>query len=70
MSHYIELRYSNDGGNNYSDWQSRETGNTGAFLTELVWRRLGMARERIWELRDTSTVAADVMGAMVMVEGE
>lgn len=70
MSHYIELRYSNDGGNNWTDWQSRETGETGAFRTQLVWRRLGMARERTWELRDTSPVAADIMGAELMMEGE
>jgi hypothetical protein len=66
MSHYVQLRYSNDGGNNYSMWQERETGETGAFLSELIWRRLGMTKHRIWEYRDTSNVAADILGAEIM----
>ena len=66
MTAYIEVRYSNDGGQNYSNWQFRETGATGSFLTPLIWRRLGMAREeRIWEFRDTSNVAAEILAAQI-----
>ena len=69
MSHFIEIRYSNDGGNNYSNWQSREGGDTGSFLKPLVWRRLGLAKEeRIWEFRDTSNVAAEVLAASIQGE--
>lgn len=69
MTAYVEVRYSNDGGNNWSDWQARESGATGAFLEPLIWRRLGRAKEeRIWEFRDTSNVASDVMAAMLQVE--
>jgi hypothetical protein len=68
MSHYVELRYSNDGGNNYSMWQPRESGDAGAFLTEMVWRRLGFAKHRVWEIRDTSNVAADILGAEIFAE--
>jgi hypothetical protein len=70
MTHLVSLRYSNDGGENESMWQSRESGSTGAFLTQLVWRRLGFARERIWEICDTSNVAADVLGMSIDMESE
>jgi hypothetical protein len=66
MSHYIELRYSNRGGYNYGNWQARDGGATGSFLTPLIWRRLGMAKEeRIWEFRDTSNVAAEILAAQI-----
>lgn len=69
MSHYIEVRYSNDGGHNYGNWQAREGGNTGSFLTPLIWRRLGMAKEeRIWEFRDTSDTAAEILAAQIQGE--
>ena len=68
MSHFIELRYANTG-NNYSNWQSREGGATGSFLKPLIWRRLGFAKEeRIWEFRDTSNVAAEVLAASIQGE--
>ena len=65
------MRYSNDGGHNYGSWQSRETGETGAFLKPLIWRRLGLVKdERIWEFRDTSNVAAEVLGCYIDAEGQ
>jgi hypothetical protein len=71
MSHFIELRYSNDGGNNYGGWKLREGGDTGQFLKPLIWRRLGFFKEqRIYEFRDTSDVAAEVLGCFVDVEAE
>ena len=68
MTAIIAVRYSDDGCNNWSNWQERECGDTGAFLKPLVWRRLGRIKEeRIWEFRDTSNVAADVMAASIQV---
>ena len=71
MSHVIELRYSRDGGENYTLWQPRESGETGRFLTPLIWRRLGLVQEeRIWEIRDTSNVPAEILDCMIDAEGE
>lgn len=71
MTVYVEMRYSNDGGHNYSNWQAREAGGTGAFLTPMVWRRLGRSRdERIWEFRDTSDAPQDLMAAAIYMEAE
>lgn len=70
MSHFIDLRYSNDGGHNYSNWRELAAGDTGDFLQPLIARRLGVCRHRIWEFRDASDVAADVLGCSIFIEGE
>lgn len=70
MSHFIQLRYSNDGANNYGDWRDLEAGGVGSFLQPLIARRLGMCRHRVWEIRDTSNVAADIIAAELMADGE
>ena len=69
MMTYIQLRYSNDGGENYSSWRDLPAGATGGFLSRLIARRLGQCRHRIWEFRDTSDVAQDVLAAQMIVEG-
>lgn len=66
----IQLHYSNDGGNNWSGWRDFPAPTTGGFMQPLVLRRLGMARERIWELRDTSDAAQDLLAAALHVETE
>ena len=40
----IEVRYSDDGGNNWKDWRSLDAGETGDFLRPMVTRRLGLTR--------------------------
>jgi hypothetical protein len=70
MTNTIQLRYTNDGGNNYSDWRNLDCGETGDHLKPLIARRLGMTRHRIWETMDTSPVAQDVYGASVFLESE
>lgn len=66
MSYLIALRYSDDGGNNWSDWSNRDKGEVGDFINPLTWYRLGQVREeRIWEVRDTSIVASDILAVMV-----
>ena len=67
---FFQLRYSNDGGYNYSDWRNLAESSTGGFMAELVARRLGMARHRVWEIMDTSDAAQDVLAASIIVESE
>lgn len=67
---YIQVRYSDDGGRNWSNWRNLEIGDTGDFLKPLVTRRLGMTRHRIWEFMDTSPAPQDVMAASIIVESE
>lgn len=66
----IQLRYSDDGGRNWSNWRNLEAGDTGDFLQPLVARRLGMTRQRIWEFMDTSPAAQDVLAASIIVDSE
>lgn len=67
---FFQLRYSSDGGYNYSDWRNLAESSTGGFMAELVARRLGMARHRVWEIMDTSDAAQDVLAASIIVESE
>jgi len=66
----IALRYSNDGGHNWADWRVKNPGETGDFLKELVWRRLGMCRHRVWEFEDTSPYPGAVLAASMQVESQ
>ena len=66
----IQIRYSNDGANNWSDWRSFPAPETGNHWQQMIVRRLGMARHRVWELRDTSDVAQDILAASLFVEAE
>ena len=65
----FQVRYSNDGGENYSAWRDFAPPATGRFGQQFVARRLGQCRHRIWEFRDTSDVAQDVLAAQMIVEG-
>ena len=64
----IQLRYSDDGGENLSNWRNLPSGETGGFLQPLIVRRLGMTRHRIWEVMDTSDTAQDVLAASIILE--
>ena len=70
MSAYLQVRYSNDGGENYSSWRDLSAGDTGNFLKELIVRRLGLCKHRVWEFCDTSDTAQDVLGASIIMESE
>lgn len=65
----IQLRYSKDGGENYSNWRDLPTGGTGDFLKYPTARRLGMSRHCIFEFMDTSDTAQDVLAAQIIMEG-
>lgn len=67
---FFQLRYANDGAENWTDWRDFEKPKTGNFLQPLVVRRLGMARHRVWEVMDTSNTAQDVLAASIIVESE
>ena len=64
----IEVRYSDDGGNNWKDWRSLDAGETGDFLQPMVTRRLGITRHRIWEFRDTSDRPMEILAVSIQAE--
>lgn len=66
----MDLRYSDDGGNNWSKWRTIDTGQEGSFQQPLTTRRLGRTRHRIWEIRDTGERAIDILAASINLEVE
>ncbi len=64
----VEVRYSSDGSHNFSPWRSMYAGDTGTFIQEMIQRRLGRARHRVWEIRDTSSVANDLLAVSIQAK--
>ena len=61
----VELSWSNDGGATYGDPVLRSLGAVGERFPRVTWRRLGMARNRVWRLRFSGNAPFDVIGAEV-----
>lgn len=62
----IEMRYSRDGGNTWSDWLDVALGATGEYRRRVKWRRLGMfdAPGALFHFRVTDPVPFRVSGAI------
>lgn len=59
----INLRWSDDRGKTYGNYIQQSLGKTGEYLTNPQWRRLGIARDRVFELSwsaDTKTALQGV----------
>lgn len=65
----VDVRYSKDGGRNWSDWRKLDMGTTGDFLKRLELRRLGSGRHWLFDIRVTDPVRADLIAASIMPEG-
>ena len=66
--HAMEVRYSDDGGYNFTNWLPRSLGAVGNYQQRLVWRRLGIARQRVWQIRVTSPVKCDLLAASASIQ--
>lgn len=64
----IDVRYSKDGGRNWSDWRKLDMGSTGDFVKPLRLNRLGMGKQWVFDIRVTDPVRADLMAASVQAE--
>jgi hypothetical protein len=64
------LRWSNDGGKNWGNEHWTTIGAAGATLNRAIWRRLGRARDRIYELNFSDPVQRDIIGATLFGEPE
>lgn len=63
------LRWSDDGGFNWSNEYWTDIGAIGQTTRRAIWRRLGSARDRMYEVTITDPVQRDVVGASLDVEG-
>ena len=57
------LRWSNDGGSTWSNEHWVTIGQQGRYKNRAIWRRLGMARDRVFEVVVTDPVNAVIVSA-------
>jgi hypothetical protein len=64
----LVLRYSNDAGHSWSYESRSPIGRIGVYDGRAIWWRLGMGRNRVWEISTTDPVKFALLGAVL--EGE
>jgi len=64
------LRWSNDGGQTWSNEHWTSIGAQGATRNRAIWRRLGYARDRVYELNYSDPTARDIVGASLFGQPE
>lgn len=65
----VQIRYSKDGGNNWSAWVERDLGEVGEFQKRIRRYRLGQGRQWVFDIRVTSPVRADLIAMSVQASG-
>jgi hypothetical protein len=63
----VMLRWSDDGGQTWSSEHWVSAGPQGAFKTRAIWRRLGQARDRVFEVTMTDPVPWRLIAAWIDV---
>jgi len=63
------LRWSNDGGSTWSNEYWTSIGRIGRYLNRAIWRRLGMARDRVFEVVVTDPVKCVIVSANLKASG-
>lgn len=63
------LSYSDDGGYTFTDFREASLGALGNYRDRVQFLRLGSFRSRIWDIRVSSPVQRDLMGAVMVVQG-
>ena len=58
-----QLSWSNDGGHVFGNDYDASMGNIGQYKTRLLWRRLGVARDRVWKLSMSDPCRKVILGA-------
>jgi hypothetical protein len=60
------LKWSNDGGRSWSNEHWTSIGAIGQTTARAIWRRLGAARDRVYEVRISDPVRRDITGASLI----
>lgn len=63
------LRWSNDGGSTWSNEHWTSIGQLGKYKNRAIWRRLGMARDRVFEVSISDPVNAVIISANLKSSG-
>jgi len=59
----VSLRLSKDGARTWSNWFTKPIGKVGEYLTNVVFRRLGIAQQMTFQIRVTDPVPVRICGA-------
>lgn len=59
------MRYSDDGANTWSNERFRPMGKIGEYKARTIWRRLGRARQRVFEIKVTDPIEVNITAAYV-----
>lgn len=62
------MRFSNDGGRTWSNELTASIGKIGEYKVRCKWRRLGLARDRVFEISVSDSVSVNFIDAQVDVE--
>ena len=63
------LRWSNDGGSTWSNEHWCTIGQQGKYKNRAIWRRLGQARDRVFEVSTTDPVKMVIVSANLKASG-
>ncbi len=66
---YVRMRYSDDGGHNWSDWEAVPIGEVGQYVKKVQWTRLGSTYQRVYQFAVSSPRKRDILGATVSMKG-
>jgi len=60
-----QLRWSKDGGHVWSNWVTVKLGRTGDRYRRAIWRRIGLARDIMFEVQTADAVKSVMIGASI-----
>jgi hypothetical protein len=64
----VRLQYSDDGGENWSNWEQESIGEVGEYGTRPVFTRLGSTYQRVWRIHCSSPRRRDLLGGVINVQ--
>lgn len=67
VTNIIQIRYSKDGGRNWSAWRERDLGEVGDFMKRVKCLRLGQGRQWVFDIKTTSPVRCDLLAASIQI---
>lgn len=65
--HFVSLRYSDDGGHNWSTWKTVSLGAVGQYAKRVKFTRLGSFRNRVFEIQVSSPAQRDLLRASIQL---
>lgn len=64
----IKLRYSDDGGRSWGYWLTESLGRIGDFEHRVVFRSLGISRNRVYEIEISEAIYISLIGAYAVID--